>query len=1433
MTLEGQRWVTVSDSPHDHEREALAWLRQRLPDREPYHVWTNFEFTTHNGQLYEVDVLAITDNGVHLIEIKSHPGQIQGDAGTWQWKRPDGRFSQFDNPRILANRKAKALKSLIESSAPFRKNRSDVPYVSESVFLSDRKLISGLNPQGRFQVFGRDADGRGELPPERAALGGIVHHLVSLDDDASGRKRSRISRSVVERFVKAVDDIGIRERSTRRIVGDYTIGELLNDVESDPTTGIAYQDFLGTHRSADQLRRIRIYPLEHNATTEQRETAQRAARREFELLGRLDHPGIVKPLSFTESDRGPALIFDSDPDEVSLPSFLADPKNQSLSVEDRLSMIRDTAEAIAYAHGQGVFHRSISPSSVLVRPASIPGGSPRVRVTNWHTGARVAEGGSSTILTGTMHAHVEALAASDAQLFRAPEFLQPAARPALLDVFSLGALGLFVLTGKPPAANVRQFRAVLQHVGWLDPTTVADGVDPDLADVVIAATCADPAERQQSVEDFIAYLDLAEEQWGLDDPDEPDPIEARRGDVLANGRLEVIQRLGRGSTAVALLVKDSQRDDQVCVLKVAENTEHNSRIDDEALALDGLNHSAIVSLLDKPLTVSGHQAILISYAGPKINPDKPTDSQARTLASRLTGGPVGAELAERWGEDLLDALRYLEDAGRAHRDIKPENLGVSPRGDKDALHLVLFDFSLSLAPLDQVEAGTPGYLDPFLERRGRWDPAADRYAAAVTLFLLTTGTKPRYGDGTADPTMVSAPPFVDPSMFDPAVAPGLTEFFTKALQPEVKDRFGTADDMYWAWHHAFSAAAAPSTPSNHPESDDDLTVPATATLETPLAALSLSKRAVSALESADVVTVGQLLSFPLMQLSSLKGVGAKTRGEVREAFHVLSTHFGRTASDDAASTSPEEGAANEPASEDQSLAAIAAAAAPAARTADMETRSALARILAGLEPGKNPWASQSELGQWLDVTPARVSQLIASLRTRWAKVPQITQLRDQVRFDLGQLQVASAPQLAARLVANAPDTVSGERAAAIALGLIRVATLTEEQLQVSGWIARRRQGAVLLARQTDAEGGAEMAQAMADYASALGTATSSLIARFEVVGRRELLDELRQVTPPPGAEPLSDSHIADLGADLCDDAAVNSRLELYRVGLAPVPALRAARRSLVSTEPFTIADIGGKIAARFPAAAGLPGRPQLDQSMRDAGVELAWDERADAYVNPQYSPDGTSAYSASMSRYPTAAPVPVPAVEIDNAADFEQRLMAARTSGGLLVLVTDGKELGLGRMQLERLADTTIDLDAWLVKQLETITATGRPGWSTLANADAAGEGSAAWENLKKVIETALQQLNARLDGLQGAVLITNLGLLARYDRMDVVAQWRDLLYAGSTGLSALWVLLPSSAASDVPMLDGRAVPVISRNEWSRIPGDWLRNAHRTGAAIA
>ena len=47
--------------------------------------------------------------------------------------------------------------------------------------------------------------------------------------------------------------------------------------------------------------------------------------------------------------------------------------------------------------------------------------------------------------------------------------------------------------------------------------------------------------------------------------------------------------------------------------------------------------------------------------------------------------------------------------------------------------------------------------------------------------------------------------------------------------------------------------------------------------------------------------------------------------------------------------------------------------------------------------------------------------------------------------------------------------------------------------------------------------------------------------------------------------------------------------------------------------------------------------------------------------------------------------------------------------------------------------------------------------------------------------------------------------------------------------MRGLWVLLPSDEQNALPTLDSKEVPVISSNQWARIPEAWLANAHRGG----
>lgn len=101
-------WKQITPSDYAWEQEALGFVKAALPDHEPYRAWANFEFITKEGFVNEVDLLVHTQKGLFLVEIKSHPGVMKGDAGTWVWESPEGKRKAFDNPLLLTDRNAPA-----------------------------------------------------------------------------------------------------------------------------------------------------------------------------------------------------------------------------------------------------------------------------------------------------------------------------------------------------------------------------------------------------------------------------------------------------------------------------------------------------------------------------------------------------------------------------------------------------------------------------------------------------------------------------------------------------------------------------------------------------------------------------------------------------------------------------------------------------------------------------------------------------------------------------------------------------------------------------------------------------------------------------------------------------------------------------------------------------------------------------------------------------------------------------------------------------------------------------------------------------------------------------------------------------------------------------------------------------------------------------
>ena len=322
MISTSERWKEITRSQFPWEQEALAFIRDRLPDQEPYRAWANFEFIADEGSINEVDLLVLTLRGFFLVEIKSRPGLVKGDAGTWTWHH-EGRQISTDNPLLLANRKAKRLIGLLRRQKACSKIR--LPYLEPLVFLSAPNVNCQLDPVVRQGVHVRDVDPTADDPGRP----GIIAALV----DAP----------VAKALSRAMEDAGIRPSQRQRQVGDFVLTRLLFE-------GPAYQDWEATHTSLTRVtRRIRIYSVATKATAESRQTLARAAQRELQILEGIQHPGILRALAYHEHERGPALVFEHEPKAVRLDHFLIE-HGQRLDVDLRLGLLRQIAEALQYAH---------------------------------------------------------------------------------------------------------------------------------------------------------------------------------------------------------------------------------------------------------------------------------------------------------------------------------------------------------------------------------------------------------------------------------------------------------------------------------------------------------------------------------------------------------------------------------------------------------------------------------------------------------------------------------------------------------------------------------------------------------------------------------------------------------------------------------------------------------------------------------------------------------------------------------------------------------------------------------------------------------------------------------------------------------------------------------------------------------------------------
>lgn len=422
-----------------------------------------------------------------------------------------------------------------------------------------------------------------------------------------------------------------------------------------------------------------------------------------------------------------------------------------------LRMIRATGSTLAYLHGSGQTHGSVSPEVVWAAPSG------RFWVLGWQWAMS-----SSDVPAG--------LVPDRRWTPTVPEWSDAAWIPTpASDQWQLAATCFLALTGELPPPN--------------DPPPVRL-LRPDcpqaLANILDHALTAEPSARHRSVSSLLRALERVSGSRSMfvSAPAIPSALsDEGRLRWAVGDDYDVLGFLGKGTFGSVWRARDLSLEREVALKMlhplVAQNENAVSRFRREAKLAAMLAHPAIIPIFDwdargevtwytMELAEGGSVADLVARAG-----ERPFDEVAPQI------------------EAVLDALMAAHTNGIVHRDLKPENILI----DRYRRWRVT-DFGIAKGEDESAgAAGTPAFAAPEQLLGETQGPPVDCFAIAAIIYFVLAGRPPYEGPDLKEILAQQLSARYDLSMLPLPVA----AFVRVGLSPEPTERFADAGEMKSAW----------------------------------------------------------------------------------------------------------------------------------------------------------------------------------------------------------------------------------------------------------------------------------------------------------------------------------------------------------------------------------------------------------------------------------------------------------------------------------------------------------------------------------------------------------------------------------------------------------------------------------------------------------
>jgi serine/threonine-protein kinase len=263
-------------------------------------------------------------------------------------------------------------------------------------------------------------------------------------------------------------------------IGRYEIEKILGR----GSTGVVY---LARDPMID--RRVALKCLRVDLDAEHSEEFRQRFIREARAAGRLNHPGIVTVHDAGEDpETGLMYIAMEYIEGRDLRQILE--SGHHFRLTEILRIVADVAVALAYAHSLGVVHRDIKPANIAI-----------------------AKDGSAKITDFGIARLEQSNLTVDGQFIGTPNFMSPEQITGKKvdgrsDIFSLGVVLFYLLTGKRPFAGNTMHEVTLRVVQDPSPipSTMGENIPVGLNPIVLKCLDKDPERRFQTGDELAKVL---------------------------------------------------------------------------------------------------------------------------------------------------------------------------------------------------------------------------------------------------------------------------------------------------------------------------------------------------------------------------------------------------------------------------------------------------------------------------------------------------------------------------------------------------------------------------------------------------------------------------------------------------------------------------------------------------------------------------------------------------------------------------------------------------------------------------------------------------------------------------------------------------------------------------------------------------------------